>query len=226
MRRFRLGTTATNTWIGGPSKKASDGTMVEPTGESRVGIDISRDGKWGYHRLIASLAQTGDVLSVLNRPGNRPSHKGAAAEVDRAIRVCLTGDFQRVLLRGDTDFSQTRHLDRWTDDQRVQFIFELDRTANRHFLADELPGDELAASPACASIPSQDGTANSTGRHQGSDRARTGIRDHSLRSEDVAEMPYRPVACQKDLSADRGPQEPDNRTRRTSTSTTTCTSSI
>ncbi len=37
----------------------------------------------------------------------------AAAEVDRALRVCLEGGFRRVLLRGDTDFSQTKHLDRW-----------------------------------------------------------------------------------------------------------------
>ena len=36
------------------------------------------------------------------------------------------GGFRRVLLRGDTDFSQTKHLDRWTDDGRVQFIFGLD----------------------------------------------------------------------------------------------------
>jgi hypothetical protein len=41
-------------------------------------------------------------LSVLNRPGNRPSHEGAAAEVDRAMKVCLEGGFRKVLLRGDT----------------------------------------------------------------------------------------------------------------------------
>jgi hypothetical protein len=117
-----------------------DGTMVETTGECKAGMDLSYDGTWGYHPLVVSLANTGEVLSILNRSGNRPSHEGAAAEVDRALRVCLNGGFRRVLLRGDTDFSQTKHLDRWTDDARVQFIFGLDCTANRHFLADELPG--------------------------------------------------------------------------------------
>ena len=44
-----------------------------------------------------------------------------------------------MLLRGDTDFSQTKHLDRWDADPRVQFIFGFDCTANRHVLADDLP---------------------------------------------------------------------------------------
>jgi len=64
-----------------------DGTMVETGGECKAGMDINYEGKWGYHPLVVSLAQTGEILSVVNRPGNRPSHEGAADEVDRAIRV-------------------------------------------------------------------------------------------------------------------------------------------
>ena len=115
-----------------------DGTLVPTDAECKAGIDIAYNGVWGYHPLVVSLANTGEVLSVLNRPGNRPSHEGAAAEVDRALKVCLEGGFRKVLLRGDTDFSQTKHLDRWSADARVQFIFGLDQTAARHVLADDL----------------------------------------------------------------------------------------
>jgi hypothetical protein len=174
-----------------------DGTMVETTGECKAGMDLSYDGKWGYHPLVVSLANTGEVLSILNRPGNRPSHEGAAAEVDRAVRVCLEGGFQRVLLRGDTDFSQTKHLDRWTDDGRVRFLFGLDCTATRHFLADELPQMSWAAlkRPARYEVKTQPRAKPPKVKEQV-------VRDREfknivLQSEDVAEMPYRPVACRK-----------------------------
>jgi hypothetical protein len=174
-----------------------DGTMVETTGECKAGMDLSYDGTWGYHPLVVSLANTGEVLSILNRSGNRPSHEGAAAEVDRALRVCLNGGFRRVLLRGDTDFSQTKHLDRWTDDARVQFIFGLDCTANRHFLADELPG--LSWQPLQRSPRYNVKTEPRTRPENVKERI---VRQREfekirLQSEDVAEMPYRPTACRE-----------------------------
>jgi hypothetical protein len=174
-----------------------DGTMTETTGECKAGMDISHDGKWGYHPLVVSLAQTGEVLSVLNRSGNRPSHEGAAAEVDRAMRVCLDGGFRRILLRGDTDFSQTKQLDRWSDDPRVQFIFGLDCTANRHFLADELP--RLSWQP-LHRRPRYEVKTEPRARPENVKERIVREREFKnivLQSEDVAEMPYRPVACGK-----------------------------
>jgi hypothetical protein len=84
-----------------------DGFLVETTGQCKQGMDIAYDGTWGYHALVLSLANTGEVLSVVNRPGNRPSQEGAAEQVDRALPVCFRGGFRKVLLRGDTKFSQT-----------------------------------------------------------------------------------------------------------------------
>jgi hypothetical protein len=60
---------------------------------------------------------------------NRPSYEGAAAQVDQALAVCFRGGFRRALLRGDTDFSQAAHLDRWDADPRVRFVFGYDATA-------------------------------------------------------------------------------------------------
>src|SRR5262249_55950298 len=116
-----------------------DGMLVETTGACKQGMDIAYDGTWGYHPLVLTLANSGEVLSIVNRSGNRPSHEGAAAEGDRCLEVCFRGGFGKVLLRGDSDFSQPEHLDRWDADPRVQFIFGYDATANLNALADQLP---------------------------------------------------------------------------------------
>ena len=69
----------------------ADGTLVGTTGSCKKGMDISYKGTWGYHPLVLTLANTREVLSIVNRPGNRPSHEGAAAEFDRCIQVCFQG---------------------------------------------------------------------------------------------------------------------------------------
>ena len=48
---------------------------------------------------------------------------------DRSIELCRRAGFRRVLLRGDTDFSQTTQLDRWHDDG-VEFVFGMDAMKN------------------------------------------------------------------------------------------------
>lgn len=172
-----------------------DGVLVGTTGECKGGMDIAYDGTWGYHPLVVSLANTGEVLSVVNRPGNRPSHEGAAVEVDRALRVCLEGGFQCVLLRGDTDFSQTAHLDRWHADERVRFIFGMDVTPAKHVLADDLPASAwqpLERRPRYH-VHTQPRARPANVKDQ---VVRTrGFESIRLDSEEVAETPYRPTAC-------------------------------
>ena len=91
----------------------ADGTLVATAAGCKQGVDIAYDGTWGYHPLIVSLANTGEVLSIVNRSGNRPSHEGAAVQLDLAILLCREAGFRRIYLRGDTDFTQTKHLDTW-----------------------------------------------------------------------------------------------------------------
>ena len=116
-----------------------DGVLVETTGECKQGMDIAYDGTWGYHVLVLSLANTAEVLSLVNRSANRPSQEGAAAEVDHVLPVLFRGGFRQVLLRGDTKFSQTEHLDRWHADPRVRFVFGYEALPNLKALAEDLP---------------------------------------------------------------------------------------
>ena len=66
-----------------------DGTLSETSGKCKEGMDIAYDGTWGYHPLVVSLANTREVLRLLNRSGNRPSHEGAADALDRAMATCF-----------------------------------------------------------------------------------------------------------------------------------------
>lgn len=45
-----------------------DGFLVEATGPCKQGMDSASDGTWGYHALVLTLANTGEVPSVVNRP--------------------------------------------------------------------------------------------------------------------------------------------------------------
>jgi hypothetical protein len=173
-----------------------DGTLVATGACCKQGVDIAYDGTWGYHPLIISLANTGEVLSLVNRPGNRPSHEGAAEQLDLTILLCREAGFRRILLRGDTDFTQTKQLDAW-DAEGVLFLFGIDAMPNLKALAEDLPASdwvELRRPPQSAA--------------QGKPRRRPErVKDRIVRErgfetltrlrEDVAEVSYRPTVCQE-----------------------------
>jgi Transposase DDE domain group 1 len=190
-----------------------DGFLVETTGQCKQGMDIAHDGTWGYHALVLSLANTGEVLGLVNRSGNRPSHEGAAAEVDRVLAVCFRGGFRQVLLRGDTDFSQTEHLDRWNADPRVRFIFGYDAAPSLVARAEQIPEKywKPLQRPPRYEVQTQPRTRP--------DKVKEAIvvqrefDNLKLVSEQVAEFNYRPTACRqtyrmvvvrKNLSVEKG----------------------
>jgi hypothetical protein len=174
----------------------ADGTMAETTGECKQGMDINHKGQWGYHPLVLSLANTGEPLFVVNRSGNRPSHEQAAAYFDRAIGLCRKAGFQKIRLRGDTDFTQTEHLDRW-DQQDVTFVFGIDATKTLYLQAGELPQNAwktLLRRPKYE-VKTQPRRRPENVKQQVVEARQ--FEDIRLVKEHVAEFRYRPAKCKQ-----------------------------
>ena len=195
-----------------------DGSLAPTSGACKQGMDISYKGQWGYHPLIVSLANTREPLFLENRPGNRPSHEGAAARLDQAITLCRQAGFKSVLLRGDTDFTQTAHLDRWDGTGDVRFIFGIDAMANLIRIAETL---DKTMWQRLERPPKYTTKSDPPIRRQRPENvkerivAERGFRNIRLQSEEVAQFAYRPGKCKqayrvvvvrKNLSLEKGEQ--------------------
>ncbi len=100
----------------------------------------------GYHPLLFTLAETGEVLRLTNRGGNSQSGHNAFKDADRIIALCKEADFKRIMLRGDTAFTQTDHLDRW-DEDNVEFVFGIAKHKNLMAKIDEIADDQWKPVP-------------------------------------------------------------------------------
>lgn len=173
-----------------------DGTMAPTTGEKKAGMDISHKGIWGYAPLIVSLANTGEVLYLVNRSGNMPSHTDAAEWIDKAI-AHVKPHAPRVCVRGDTDFSLTGNFDRWA--QQADFLFGMDANralVNRAEALQEGDWQRLRRKPAYRTL-----TGQTRRRFQDNEKQRIvkerGYLNLELNYEDVAEFDYQPGKCKR-----------------------------
>ncbi len=172
-----------------------DGVIVGTSGECKQGMDISFKGIWGYHPLLISLANTKEVLAIVNRSGNVHSAEDAAGQLDKSIAVCTKAGFRSIRMRGDCKFSQTEHLDRWNE-QGVKFNFGYECYPNLKGLAEDLP--ESAWKP----LKRSQRTIQTTERAKPVNVKRQIIRQRGyvhleLEHEDVAEFAYQPTACDR-----------------------------
>lgn len=174
----------------------ADGTMVETDGEKKAGIGINHKGQWGYHPLVITLAETQEVLYLLNRSGNRPSHEHSSLGFKLAIEQCKKAGFRKIRLRGDTDFSSTEHLDAW-DQQGVKFILGFDARQNLCRIAENL--SKTAWNPldrtSQPSIPKAERAKRPNAKEP--IVIANGYENQKLRAESYAEFDYRPFACEK-----------------------------
>jgi len=173
-----------------------DGTIAPTFGKYKEGMDISYKGIWGYAPLIISLANTKEVLYVVNRPGNAPSHKGAAKWIDKAIDH-IEPHAPAICMRGDTDFSLTTNFDRWAE--RVDFIFGMDCNATLRTRAEalsEVSWSRLERKPKYETL-----TGETRKRFQQNEKERI-VKEREyinlhLNYEDVAEFEYQPGKCSR-----------------------------
>jgi hypothetical protein len=175
----------------------ADGTLASTTGSCKKGMDLSYKGTWGYHPLLVSLANTREPLFLLNRPASRPSYDGAAAYLDQAADLCRRAGFEKISFRGDTDFSQTAHLDRW-DGQGIRFVFGLDAMPNLVDRAKALAAADWQRLQRPARYEVKTRPRQRPAKVKEEVVRKKGYKDIRLVSEDVAEFRYRPCACGKD----------------------------
>jgi hypothetical protein len=191
-----------------------DGTLAPTSGECKGGMGLSHDGVWGYHPLMVSLANTLEPMYLWNRPGNRPSHEGAAEWMDRASGWARQA-FDRVTFRGDTDFSLTAHFDRWTNDS-IRFAFGMDAMKNLIEIAEKLE-DTGAFEPLTRPVKRPGHGPSRRRKERVKERIvlQKEYQNIKLQSEEVAEVAYRPTKCERDyrlvilrknLSVEKGEQ--------------------
>jgi hypothetical protein len=170
-----------------------DGTIAQTYGQCKQGMDISYKGIWGYAPLIVSLANTKEVLYLVNRPGNASSQSGSVEWIDRA--VALVGQVAgSVTIRGDTDFSSTEQLDRW-DSAGHKFILGYDANPKLVKLAaalenqawtpfERLPKYEILTEPRPKAF-----------RYKEQVVVEREFENKKLVGEALAEMEYQPTKC-------------------------------
>jgi hypothetical protein len=173
----------------------TDGTVAPTFGECKGGMALSYKGIWGYAPLVVSLANTNEVLYLVNRPGNVVSHEGCVPWIDRAIKL-VAPHAREITLRGDTDFTLTGELDRW-DGQGIKFIFGMDAHPKVVNLAEALPA---GAWKPLERLPRYEIATTARRKPQRVKESLVcfkGYENKVLVGEDITEMAYQPLKCSR-----------------------------
>lgn len=197
-----------------------DGTIAPTTAQCVEGADFCHDGRYGYGPLVVSLANSQEVLYVMNRSANRPSHDGAVKWIDKSISWTRDSNFDAVRLRGDTDFSLTRHFDRWSNNG-VEFVFGID--ANPSFVRKAKELDDSAWQPLARRLkPLTKAPRLRRANLKEKKIWQRGFKNYRLAKEMIAEIPYKParademyrmIIIRKHINVEKGQQKLESELR-------------
>jgi Transposase DDE domain group 1 len=171
----------------------TDGTLAGTLGECKGGMALSYKGIWGYAPLIITLANTREVLYLVNRPGNVVSHEGCVPWIDRAIEL-VRPRAAEITLRGDTDFTLSAELDRW-DGQGIKFIFGMDAHPKVVQMAESLPETAWKPLERLARYEIATEPRRKPQRIKEAIVRFKGYTNKKLVGESVAEFNYQPIKC-------------------------------
>jgi len=175
-----------------------DSLIKEVYGACKEGADFSYTKKWSYHPMAITLAETGECLRLINRPGNSPSEAGAVEALREAFDLTC-GAFKRVYMRGDSKFCRGEIVALCEAPQySVRFAVVKEGSPKVRKLAEELP--ETAWKPYVARPEKRErppGTKRRKKRPRRRRRiaARRGYRNLATIREWLAEVPYSLTTC-------------------------------
>jgi hypothetical protein len=143
---------------------------------------------------LVSLANTGEMLYLRNRPGNRPSHEGAFDYLDPAVDLTKKAGFKKVRLRGDCHFALTENFQHW-DERGVEFVFGVAAHPSLVEIAEGL--DSKAWKPLQREVRSSGGRGEPKPRVKERIVEERGYRNLVLEAEHIAEFVYQPKRCKR-----------------------------
>ncbi len=123
----------------GPLVIDVDSFVGEVHGRQKQGASYGYTRQFGYHPILATRADTGEVLHIRNRDGRSNTLRGARRFVDELLaRVRRAGHVGKIVIRADSGFENHKLMGA-LDRQGVQFSIGVRQHTHVRALIDEIP---------------------------------------------------------------------------------------